>query len=194
MGKRQEAAKLTKQKIIDAVKELSASKAYDEMSIDDITQTAGVAKGTFYVYFKRKEDVCAEIAYEKYQCLTEAITHKEISSVEKIACFLKESVKVVEGSTLEITQQWFRAVVAPTSDEWLGMRKLNFDFQFMKERIGEMISAGDLDTQTDTEGLAKIIVSEFYGAVILWCMSGGKIGLADIMEEFCDHRLSLLLK
>ena len=66
MGKRQEAALETRQKLINAVKKLSETKEYHEMSIDEITQTAGVAKGTFYTYFKRREDIISVIAYENF--------------------------------------------------------------------------------------------------------------------------------
>ena len=54
MGKRQEAALETRQKIVDAVRALLRQRRADEINIEDITQRAGVAKGTFYTHFKRK--------------------------------------------------------------------------------------------------------------------------------------------
>ena len=54
MTKRQEQALKTRQKILDAVFELLLKNEYDNLNIDDITNHCGVAKGTFYVYFKHK--------------------------------------------------------------------------------------------------------------------------------------------
>ncbi len=177
MTKRQEAALVTRQKIIDAVKELSGEKSYGEMSIDEITKKAGVAKGTFYVYFKRLEDVCADIAYDKSLKNADKIFKKRIPAKEKVELFIKESTKTVKNSTLGITQQWFKAVAAPLSGEENGMRKLEFDLSTVKKLLDEEIAEGDLEPATDTEGLSKKIVSEFYGRVMLWCMSDGKIKL-----------------
>ncbi len=61
MTKRQENALKTRQKILDAAFELLNKSEFNELSIDDITNHCNVAKGTFYTYFKHKEDVVFEI-------------------------------------------------------------------------------------------------------------------------------------
>ena len=61
MTKRQENALKTRQKILDAAFELLNKNEFDDLNIDDITNHCNVAKGTFYTYFKHKEDVVFEI-------------------------------------------------------------------------------------------------------------------------------------
>ena len=61
MGKRQIAAMQTRLKVIVAAKRLIEKNGFKNVTIDDITKEAKVAKGTFYTYFKRKEDVVSEI-------------------------------------------------------------------------------------------------------------------------------------
>lgn len=194
MGKRQEAALETRKKLIEAMKTLLITQNVDSINIEDITKSAGVAKGTFYVYFKRKEDICAEISFEKYDALLCDMEHLELPLAERISYFLRSSIQVCEESTLGITQQWFRAVVAPSKDYDVGMRKLNFDLDFMRDSIQRAIYSGELPESTDIELLSKMIVSEFYGAVILWSMSNGNITMQEILEGFCDHTLPKLLK
>lgn len=46
-----------KNEIIDTAAELFLDKGYDQCSINDILNSIGIAKGTFYHYFKSKEDV-----------------------------------------------------------------------------------------------------------------------------------------
>lgn len=49
--------KLTREKIINAAASEFGTKGFHETSISDITKTAGVALGTFYVYFESKESI-----------------------------------------------------------------------------------------------------------------------------------------
>lgn len=46
-----------KNEIIDTAAALFVDKGYDQCSINDILNSIGIAKGTFYHYFKSKEDV-----------------------------------------------------------------------------------------------------------------------------------------
>jgi len=43
--------------ILDAAEKLFYEKGYDKCTISDILETVGIAKGTFYYYFKSKEEV-----------------------------------------------------------------------------------------------------------------------------------------
>ena len=52
MTKRQEQALLTRQKLLDTAENMLKTNGFNALSVDDITKTAGVAKETFYVYFK----------------------------------------------------------------------------------------------------------------------------------------------
>ena len=62
MNKRQKSAVETKRKLISAGLELIKEKGFDAINVEDITKKAGVAKGTFYIYFKHKEDIVMEIS------------------------------------------------------------------------------------------------------------------------------------
>ncbi len=43
--------------LLEAARQVFADKGYDAATIDDITKVAGVAKGTFYLYFDEKREV-----------------------------------------------------------------------------------------------------------------------------------------
>ena len=193
MGKRQEAALETRQKLIDAVKKLSEIKPYNEMSIDDITQTAGVAKGTFYTYFKRREDVISVIAYEALDRALNRASNEESDIVERIARFLNDSAVVIEENTLQIAQQWYRSVTSPLDGDTLGMDKLNYDKSFIERCLQSAVDNGDLQADTPVSSLSMQIVSAYYGAVALWCMSNGKISHKEIIKDFCKGGLSKLI-
>lgn len=46
-----------KEVIIDAAEQVFSKFGYDASRVDDIAQTAGVAKGTIYLYFQSKQDL-----------------------------------------------------------------------------------------------------------------------------------------
>ena len=184
MGKRQEAALETRQKLIDAVKKLAETKPYNEMSIDDITQTAGVAKGTFYTYFKRREDVISVIAYEDLDRALERASDENAGAAERIARFLNDSAVIIEENTLQVAQQWYRSVTSPLDGDTLGMDKLGYDKGFVEKCLQSAVNNGELRADTPVASLALQIVSAYYGAVALWCMSDGMISHKEIIKDF----------
>src|SRR5262245_40251046 len=50
-----------RQQLVDAAKEVFAQKGYHATTVDDITRAAGVAKGTFYLYFSEKREIYYEV-------------------------------------------------------------------------------------------------------------------------------------
>ena len=56
MNNRQLAALETKQKLMAAAKHLICEHGLNDTSVEQITEAAGVSKGTFYTYFKKSGD------------------------------------------------------------------------------------------------------------------------------------------
>lgn len=54
----------TKEQLLACAKDLLVEKGYENTKIEDITKRANLAKGTFYIYFKTKEDMVTEILLE----------------------------------------------------------------------------------------------------------------------------------
>lgn len=52
----------TRSELVAAAERLVAARGLDALSIDEITEEADVAKGTFYTHFEDKDDLAAEIA------------------------------------------------------------------------------------------------------------------------------------
>lgn len=79
MTKRQQQARETKRRLYEAAIALIQAKGFGNINIKDITDLAGVSKGTFYTHFDSKEDLILytfiqsdefyEAAYEKVKNL-----------------------------------------------------------------------------------------------------------------------------
>ncbi|MBO4456205.1 MAG: TetR/AcrR family transcriptional regulator [Butyrivibrio sp.] len=73
MGKADQNKKAKLEKLLNTSFDLFTSKGLNKTSISDIVEKAGVAKGTFYLYFKDKYDIRNRlIAHKSSQLFTQA--------------------------------------------------------------------------------------------------------------------------
>lgn len=71
----------TRQKVLEAAEAVFGQRGYDRASIAEITQRAGVAQGTFYVYFPDKKSVFTELV----RMLSHQLRQDVATAVEGIA-------------------------------------------------------------------------------------------------------------
>lgn len=62
-----------KEKLISAAKDLMLDKGYVATTVDDICESAGVTKGSFFYYFKDKEALAKAALFDFACCADEAI-------------------------------------------------------------------------------------------------------------------------
>lgn len=193
MGKRQEAALETRQKLIDAMRDLLQEKAADKIGIEEITVKAGVAKGTFYTYFKRKEDVISVIAMECYQIVKENALQFSGGVYEQLCSYLRDSAQIIKKNTLQIAQNWMKSVAAPLPGEQGGIDKYRFDHDNIMEMVKNAAGRGELREDAPCALIAGNIMNSYYGAVISWCITKGEAELVESIEDYCIHELNLLI-
>ncbi|WP_297152481.1 TetR/AcrR family transcriptional regulator [Thermogemmatispora sp.] len=63
---------ITRQRILEAAEAVFGELGYYEASISEITRRAGVAQGTFYIYFRTKRDIFVELVRDLGRRLREA--------------------------------------------------------------------------------------------------------------------------
>ncbi|MFL0250856.1 TetR/AcrR family transcriptional regulator [Clostridium neuense] len=82
-----------KNELIDAAEELFSTVGYDKTSVSDIVKKVSVAQGTFYYYFKSKEDIFMAIFTRGSEKLLlemkEKVKEKNIDAVEKLIIVIK---------------------------------------------------------------------------------------------------------
>lgn len=92
---RKEKAADTKKKIFETAAGLIKQKGYAAVTVSEICRTAGLAKGSFYVYYQSKEDIVRESYYEDMQAyLSERYTdfldaNPQAAAAERVARFLE---------------------------------------------------------------------------------------------------------
>ena len=78
MGKAEENKRLKRNNLLSKSYDLFTTKGISDTSISDIVSSAGVAKGTFYFYFKDKQDIIDHLIARKSEAiLINAVNHLE---------------------------------------------------------------------------------------------------------------------
>lgn len=88
----------TKRKIFEASMKLFAEKGYDATSIEEITATVGVAKGTLYYHFSSKEEIFNFLVEEGIKLLQNSIdikTSKLPNYIDKLKAIILIQIKIV---------------------------------------------------------------------------------------------------
>ena len=93
----------TKRKIFETSMKLFAEKGYDATSIEEITATVGVAKGTLYYHFSSKEEIFNFLVEEGVKLLKNSISIKTDKLKNSILCkkYVFEYIQMIE----EIVQE-----------------------------------------------------------------------------------------
>ena len=182
MGIRDEKASQTKNKIIEAAKELIKEKGLSNVSVDDITKQAGVAKGSFYVYFKKKEDIIGEIGCMEFRYINEELNNmNNLNIKEKLNYYAKRYKDGVLELGIEISKCWLQ--------NNLNCRcKLEYDYSAISNIIKDAIKNNELKKDTNVSILTYKIISALYGLMLIWIMADGSIKMDDMddVTKFSD--------
>lgn len=152
----------TKRKIFETSLKLFAQKGYDATSIEDITATVGVAKGTLYYHFSSKEEIFNFLIEEGSKLLQNSIDikiAKHSSYIDKIKAIVLIELKIVakyeEIITILLSQFWGK------EERNVKCQQCMYEYISKIENIvQEGINVGEIKN-----GDAKIIASEIYGLI-----------------------------
>ena len=140
MTNRQAAAAETRKRLVAAAKELICTKGLVNTSVEEITQSCGVSKGTFYTYFKRKEDVVLELSQGMFgEILSDAMAVPG-SIRSKLTFYMIHFSDYIEKGSVKMAQDWIGNVAHPDLCQE-GVNKLRLDSSALESLLSMGISA-----------------------------------------------------
>ena len=129
MGKIEQNKRRKKEKILKNAYQLFLKKGIEKTSVSDITKSAGVAKGTFYLYFEDKYEIrdrlITHMASKLFTHASLALSEKALSSVEDKIIFianniieqLKENKPLLMFITKNLSWGVFKEAISVLPDE-----------------------------------------------------------------------------
>ena len=175
MTKRQENALKTRQKLLDTTVDLIINGDFHTLNVEDITKACGCAKGTFYTYFKNKQQISCEVCRKLFDQIALRIQQmKDKTFLERLEHYFESFMVEVERYDINICREWIRNVIDPkTSDEEWDNTKWQFDIKMLQDILKQAVKDKELKPDAPIELITHIIISELYGMMTCWCMSDG---------------------
>ena len=173
----------TKRKIFEASMKLFADKGYDATSIEEITATVGVAKGTLYYHFSSKEEIFNFLVEEGVKLLKNSIsikTAKMNNSLDKIRAIVLIQIKILfkyeNFMTIILSQIW------GNDDRSKMCKKYVFEYiQMIEEIVKEGIQKKEIIDKD-----ADIIASGIFGftcSSFIYKMKHEEVDVQKLFEE-----------
>jgi len=185
----------TKRKIFETSMKLFAQKGYDATSIEEITATVGVAKGTLYYHFSSKEEIFNFLVDEGMKLLKNSIEiklAKTSNTIDKLRAIVLIQIKVIvkyeDFMTIVMSQIW--------GNEPRNIMCKNKVIEYIKsieDILREGMEKGEI-VQGDADVLASGIFGLTCSSLIYKLRVKKDIEIAKLFKEFDNSILKGLIK
>jgi TetR/AcrR family transcriptional regulator, regulator of autoinduction and epiphytic fitness len=182
---RRERKKLeTRQALLAAALDLFRAKGYDAATVEEITEQADVAKGTFFNYFASKEAMLGELALWSVEQLR-ATLHVDQGAPASPVARIKLLVRLMHEETRRDLDLIHRAFVVrlstPLSEPDESKRQL---FGLFRELVAEAQACGELRADVPADLLSDLLRFSFFHH--MRALHGGCLAADDDPDQVVD--------
>lgn len=188
MTRRQEQAQRTRKALFECALRLFREKGYDSVTVDDITQAAGTAKGTFYTYFRTKSD----IIIEEFRTIDDFYRHYQRNlfrydtAEKKILAFVRAQMRYVRDKVgLEMLKILYANNIMEPGTEKILIDTGRFLHELVRSIIEEGQARDEFRTDVSADRLAQLFNRSFRSVFLDWAISNNGIDLVKEGVEFC---------
>ena len=177
----------TKRRIFECAMKLFAEKGYDATSVEEITAVSGIAKGTLYYHFEKKEDILNMLLEEGMKLLQNSI---EIKIRDCNNCI--DKIKAVILVQVKVTVKYENFINLVFSEIWgreeknKKCRKCVFEYiKILEKIIQEGIEKGEF-YDGNVQALASGVFGVTCSSLIYRMKTGEKTDIDHVYNGFVD--------
>ncbi|MCM3628210.1 TetR/AcrR family transcriptional regulator [Paenibacillus glycanilyticus] len=183
--------KATKKKIFAIAKELILSKGYNKVTVDEICEKCEISKGTFYIYYKSKEDIVRKLYRDDMsEYMDEHFgkyvqENKDANPADKLKTFMMVALGFPSTVGEELTKLTFVVYLSLNSTEtsfFSDCIKQELLYEAIEEGRTQSLFSKDLST----EEIVNYVYSFLTGACITWCLSEAGYDMGKESEKYVD--------
>lgn len=178
MTNRQLKALETKEKIYKIALELLESDGYENIRIEDICQKAGVSTGTFYNYFKSKNEIL-QLIYRKGDDYFEKTVWPDVATLKTeyaVELFFRYYAQYNINTGMTTLKQLYN----PENEFFTKKRGMQHVLNAVIEK-GQ--ARGELDMEISSDDIVADLFILARGIVYDWCLKNGDFDLVEKMAE-----------
>ncbi|KXG44289.1 TetR/AcrR family transcriptional regulator [Tepidibacillus infernus] len=180
-----------KESIIKVAKEVLANESYSAISIKSIAKKAGIATGTFYLYFSNKEKLVETIVDEMYAKLLDSIK-KERAKHEQVIDKLQASMEAtIRLFAKEQHLAKILLVQIPSFNHAFNRKLDEIEKELIKLTLAdlkELTDQGMLPKQ-DIQISAMAFVGSFRQVMISWLREGEPKNIEEAYQTLIQYNL-----
>jgi AcrR family transcriptional regulator len=168
---------ITRARIREAANQLFLEQGYEATTVDAIVAAAGISKGTFYLYFERKEDLLLEYGWKRLALLRDLLP--ELLARPSFAGALNELMDtVVRGKT------WDRELTARAIEE-IGTSAERLEaapYKLLRPLLEIGQARGQVRDDIPAEALAQFVLRSLLGALRDWGLGRDDLSRDDALD------------
>lgn len=139
--------------ILDTSRSLFFSQGYDKTSISQIVRAVGIAKGTFYHYFRSKDDLLKALVEEISQQMIDSIgniaEYQELSATQRLTAYFRQ-ISILKADNRELIMPMLHVMYRPENLQLriqLRERSLEKLAPIISSIISEGVSIGEFSVE-----------------------------------------------
>lgn len=162
-----------KERIFTHAIKLFKEKGFDNVTVEEITQACGVAKGTFYNYFPKKEAVLLHLAVSQLESVHETIqNNKNLPDLKQQLLYLFSNLfyQYAEQPDMVrlVVSEMMRADMFINAE----MRIIEKFRQALAALLDDAKNKGQLTTQAASEDIAAVLTGVYLNSLMIWLSAG----------------------
>ena len=193
LGRRERKKEETRHRIVGTAVDLFQRNGFEATTVDEISERADVAKGTFFNYFPRKEGILEavhEMQIAEVEAASEEILASDRSAVEMMVESTRRSCEIYTRARDVSRAVILNVLKNPPGTSPVALQTHERIQAVVRRFIEKGISTGELRADLDIERAAYLLRGNFFFTVLVWlCCPDPPYDLQDEMVA----RLRLIL-
>ena len=174
----------TKGRIIAAAWKLFYEQGYAETTVEDIVFESETSKGSFYHYFKGKDELMGTLANvfdEKYEALMQTMDPR-LDAVGQLIYLNRELFAMIDGGvSVDLLSRLLSTQLLSRGEKHLLDRNRTY-FKVLRQIITRGQQAGQLRTDRSVGDIVKAYALWERALLYDWCLCGGDYSLVDYTD------------
>lgn len=168
-------------RIIESARDCFSDKPFEQVTIKEICERAGVANSTFYYHFKTKEELMdclrSRDVHPLHGELLDLLAAPDLLEQAVSACSMCATRARRSGCTL--TAQYYKRKLSLEREDGDMEKVHREEYETARTLVRRAKEAGLIANSSDADALTRAAILLSSGAVVDWCARGGAYDLKE---------------
>ncbi len=186
-------ARNTREKIYRTAVNLITERGFDKITVDEICKAAGVAKGSFYHYFKSKDDIVIEAYNVLDRYFMEEVVNEltQDSCLEKLKVYLTHMAKHADDHGIDFVKQFYKSQIF-THANFVVSSERGF-YKILYRIIDNGQNNGEFRKDLSSDELSMGLMVVVRGILYDWCLHDGNYNIIEFTNRYFEVYLQSII-